>query len=269
MVQGALLQIVCSLLSSQSFKPCFFAWTSDGSCQTQQLNSTPAALQKAPAPAAHHSSYRNVHPTDPRTLLSVPYKRASMRRPWALKLLANSLAPSIYGHETIKEGMVLMLMGGMERVVGNMHIRCADIQSPVTQMHDCLEVHMRSGQGTVCGYGWIDAWELAGLKRAYWAWAQVTCKVIQLWTVQLKWKLVIVVFAACVWPCRGDVNMLLVGDPGVAKSQLLRAVMNVAPHAVSTTGRGSSGVGLTAAVTSKHPAPGPAQCGCYKPLAAL
>lgn len=46
-------------------------------------------------------------------------------RPWALKLLANSLAPSIYGHDTIKEGMVLMLMGGMERVVGNMHIRCA------------------------------------------------------------------------------------------------------------------------------------------------
>jgi DNA replicative helicase MCM subunit Mcm2 (Cdc46/Mcm family) len=49
--------------------------------------------------------------------------------------------------------------------------------------------------------------------------------------------------------CRGEINMLMCGDPGTAKSQMLGYIHKIAPRGIYTSGKGSSAVGLTAYIT--------------------
>jgi len=92
--------------------------------------------------------------------------------PFVYQKLLNSIAPSIYGYDHIKESVLYLLIGGVEK--------------------DLEDVKLR-----------------------------------------------------------GDINVLLVGDPGTAKSQMLSFAAKVAPRGLMTTGRGSTAAGLTAAVVKE------------------
>ncbi|KAH8888901.1 MCM-domain-containing protein [Thozetella sp. PMI_491] len=92
------------------------------------------------------------------------------RRPDLYKVMAECIAPSIYGNTDIKKAILCLLMGGSKKILPD------------------------------------------GMKL------------------------------------RGDINVLMLGDPGTAKSQLLKFVEKVAPIAIYTSGKGSSAAGLTASV---------------------
>jgi replicative DNA helicase Mcm len=89
--------------------------------------------------------------------------------PWVFRRILQSIAPSIFGYESIKESILYLLFGGVAKELPDVRIR-------------------------------------------------------------------------------GDINVLLVGDPGTGKSQMLQYAAQTAPRGLLTTGRGSTAAGLTAAV---------------------
>jgi replicative DNA helicase Mcm len=95
---------------------------------------------------------------------------ALVRDPKHVRKVVQSIAPSIYGHDKIKEALALQLVGGVRKI---------------------------RDDGVIT---------------------------------------------------RGDIHVLLVGDPGAAKSQLLKRLEQVSPKARYVTGKGASGTGLTASV---------------------
>jgi replicative DNA helicase Mcm len=110
---------------------------------------------------------------EPETAMPSPEEEEKIlelaRDPWIHQKIINSIAPSIYGYDHIKEAIMYLLFGGVGKNLSDITIR-------------------------------------------------------------------------------GEMNALLIGDPGTAKSQLLQYVSRIAPRGLYTSGRGTTAAGLTAAV---------------------
>ena len=138
--------------------------------------------------------------------------------------LASSIAPEIFGHEDVKKALLLLMVGGVtKQMPDGMKLR-GDI-------HLCL-------MGEPHPIGCCPAAPMpAGSLLAPRTEPVILCSSF---------------LAALTEALDGDGSRVQgswrAGDPGVAKSQLIKHIAHVSPRAVYTTGKGSSGVGLTASV---------------------
>lgn len=125
--------------------------------------------------------------------------------------IAKSIAPSIYGHDNIKMALALALFGGVEKQPTDSH-RC-----------DCLRRGGAGVLGAVASMCVQCVWcaRLAGVSG---------CRGFDICAACCACR------AACGCRLRGDINVLLLGDPGTAKSQFLKYVEKTANRAVYTTG---------------------------------
>jgi len=138
--------------------------------------------------------------------------------PDAFRLLVHALCPAIYGHEMVKAGLLLSLLGGSQPPV-----------APTTAAPPCGPNCVRSADGAgggaaAAGGGGGGAPPACPCSRADGAVARHSVNI------------------------RPDIHCLVVGDPGLGKSQMLKAVSRLAPRGVYVCGNTSSTVGLTVSV---------------------
>ncbi|EZG57771.1 putative DNA replication licensing factor MCM7 [Gregarina niphandrodes] len=131
------------------------------------------------------------------------------------ELMAKSIAPTIHGHDDVKKAMLLQLVGGVGTGAETEPNAGGDDSENIAPNGNSTATgnSATSGNSTATGHS------ATGVER------------------DSKVKL------------RGSIHMLLLGDPGIAKSQLLLRMCDVSPRSKYTCGKGASGVGLTACVT--------------------
>ena len=139
-----------------------------------------------------------------------------------LELMSRSLCPSIFGHEFIKKALIMQLLGTSYPYSSHIHI----LSSLIVLYLVTLSTHPinTSYQPNLLSHPF----------NTFYQHTMSTNPVI---------PSLIPLSGGCErnlengTHLRGDINVMMVGDPSTAKSQLLRAVMDIAPLAISTTGR--------------------------------
>ena len=151
------------------------------------------------------------------TNLDLEMVRKVYHSPSPFELIVSSICPTIFGHEMIKFGLALILFGG-----DGTWCSSARYSHHITHSYDLQHEHL-SNTGTDSTDESVSVRirsKLENTKHSHHTHTQV----------------------------RGDMHCLMVGDPGLGKSQLLKAVSSIAPRSVYVCGNTATASGLTVTI---------------------